>query len=89
VPDIGCAFPDGYPPSLAADMVVRQVFSLPYHDLQAEMDRLDAARRGGALSPKVAYSLFVVRNLIRRRLEGVSEDEIRRRAEAFAEIFAA
>lgn len=87
--DIGCAFPEGYPPSLAADMVVRQVFDLPYHELLAEIARLIAAQKGEGLSAKVSYSLFVVRNLIQRRLDGVSEEEIRRRAEGFAEIFAA
>jgi hypothetical protein len=89
VAEVGCPFPEGYAPTLAADIVVRQVFALPLHELQAEMDRLDAARESGALSARVSYSLFVVHNLIRRRLEGVSEDEIRRRAEQFAEIFAA
>lgn len=87
--DIACPFPAGYSPALAADIVVRQIFSLPHHELQAEMDRLDAARRSGELSAKVAYSLFIVRNLIERRLDGVSEEEIRRRAEGWAEIFTA
>jgi hypothetical protein len=87
--ELGCAFPEGYPPAVAADMLTRQIFNLPYRELQTEMDRLVAARASEELSPKVSYSLFVLLNLIRRRLEGVSEDEIRRRAEAFAEIFAA
>lgn len=87
VSEIGCPFPEGYAPELAADIVVRQIFSLPRRELRAEMDRLDAARKSGKLSAKVAYSLFIVRNLIQRRLEGVGEDEIRERAEGWAEIF--
>ncbi len=87
--EVGNPFPKGYPPSVAADMLTRRIFSLPYGDLHTEMDRLDAARTSGKLTGKTAYAFFVVANLIRRRLEGVGEDEIRRRAEGWARIFAA
>ena len=86
---IGSPFPQGYPPSLAADMLTRQIFAIPFAELDAEMDRLDAARHSSALSAKVSYSLFILKGLLRRRLEGVSEAEIHDRAAAWAAIFGA
>lgn len=71
-----------------ADVAAR-IFAIPRALLRPEMDRIDAVRASETeMSPRSNYALFVLRGLLRRRLEGVPEATIRSLTAKWTEFFA-